>query len=101
MSAPEAKLRFGVVGLTSDHVWDMGDGLARLPEVEVVSAADGHAELRAQAESRWGLRRTYQTHEQLLDSELPDAILVCCDNAGKAAVVECAAQHGVHVYQDK
>jgi predicted dehydrogenase len=101
LSAPSAKLRFGVVGLTSDHVWDMGDGLARLPEVEIVGAADGYPELRAQAEQRWSLQRTYKTHEQLLDAERPDAILVCCDNAGKAAVVECAARHGVHVYQDK
>ena len=27
------KLRFGVVGMSSDHVWTMGDGLAALPEV--------------------------------------------------------------------
>lgn len=96
-----AKLRFGVVGLTSDHVWGMGDGLAALPEVEIIAAADGYPELRAQAERRWGLARTYDDHEQLLDAEQPDAVLVCCDNAGKAAVVESAAQRGVHVYQDK
>jgi predicted dehydrogenase len=97
----DRKLRFGVVGLTSDHVWDMGDGLAALPEVEIVAASDGYPELREQAARRWGLERTYEGHDQLLDAGRPDAILVCCDNAGKAAVVEAAARRGVHVYQDK
>jgi predicted dehydrogenase len=97
----EVKLRFGVVGLTSDHVWGMGDGLAALPEVEIVSAADGYPEPREQAAGRWGLERTYEGHAELLERERVDAILVCCDNAGKAEIVECAASHGVHVYQDK
>lgn len=94
-------LRFGVVGLRSDHVWGMGDGLAALPEVEIVAAADGYPELRDQAAGRWRLARTYAGHQDLLDRERPDAILVCCDNAGKAEVVEAAAARGVHVYQDK
>ena len=34
------KLRFGIAGMTSDHVWNMGDGLAALPEVEMVAGAE-------------------------------------------------------------
>ena len=95
------KLRFGVVGLTSDHVWGMGDGLARLPGVEIVAASDGYPELREKAAKQWNLEQTYEGCDELLDSVKPDAILVCCDNAGKAAVVKSAAQRGVHIYQDK
>ncbi len=29
--AETRKLRFGIAGMTSDHVWGMGDGLAALP----------------------------------------------------------------------
>ena len=94
-------LRFGVVGLSSDHVWGMGDGLAAQPEVEIVAAADFYPELREQAATRWGIDRTYEGHQALLEEERPDAILICCDNAGKAEVVEAAAARGVHVYQDK
>jgi predicted dehydrogenase len=99
--AAARKLRFGVVGLTSDHVWDMGDGLAALPEVQIVAASDGYPELREKAAAQWGLEHTYEGTDELLDGARPDAILVCCDNAGKAAVVESAARRGVHVYQDK
>ncbi len=95
------KLRFGVVGMTSDHVWTMGDGLAALPEVELVAGAEPYPELRERAQKQWGLRNTYADYAMMLDREELDAILVCCDNAGKADVVEAAARHDVHVYQDK
>jgi hypothetical protein len=42
-------LRFGVVGLSSDHVWGMGDGLTALPEFELLGAADRNPELRDKA----------------------------------------------------
>lgn len=95
------QLRFGVVGLTSDHVWGMGDGLAALPEVELVGAADPHAELRERSATQWGLSATFDDAGPLLETLRPDAILVCCDNAAKPDVVAKAAAHGVHVYQDK
>lgn len=97
----ERKLRFGVVGLTSDHVWGMGDGLAALPGVDIVAASDGYAELRERSSKQWNIDQTYDSCDELLDTAKPDAILVCCDNAGKAAVVQSAARRGVHVYQDK
>src|SRR5919204_4834263 len=95
------KLRFGVVGMSSDHVWAMGDGLARLPEVELVAGAEGYPELRERATQQWGLARTYADHAAMLDREELDAILVCTDNASKADIAEAAARRGVHVYQDK
>ena len=58
MPANTHKIRFGVVGMTSDHVWRMGDGLAALPEVEMVAAADFYPELRERATKQWGLQRT-------------------------------------------
>ena len=94
-------LRFGVAGMTSDHVWEMGDGLAAVPGVALVAAADPHPALRERAARRWGLPATYPDHRALLAGERLDAVLVCCDNAAKAEVVEAAAERGVHVYQDK
>ncbi len=95
------RLRFAIVGMTSDHVWFLGDDLAALPEVELVAAAEPYAELRERGAAKWGLQRTYEDYQTLLDKETLDAILVCGDNAGKAAIVEAAAARGVHVYQDK
>jgi predicted dehydrogenase len=95
------KFRFGVVGLSSDHVWKMGDGLAQHARVDVVAAADDVAALRRRAADRWGLTRTYASHRALFEAESVDAVLVCCDNAAKAGIVEEAAGRGVHVYLDK
>ena len=94
-------LRFGIVGMTSDHVWNMGDGIAALPEVELVAAAEPYAELRSQGTERWKLKQTYEDYETMLGHEELDAILVCGDNAGKAEIAEAAAKRKIHVYQDK
>src|SRR5881275_73172 len=95
------KLRFGIAWMTSDHVWSMGDGLAALPEVEMVAGAEPYAELRERATRQWSLQRTYEDLRAMLDGEELDALLVCGDNAGKADIAEAAAQRGIHVYQDK
>jgi predicted dehydrogenase len=95
------KFRFGIVGMTSDHVWAMGDGLAALPEVEMVAGAEPYLELRERAMQRWGLQRTYEDFQVMLEREELDAILVCSDNASKADIAGAAARRGIHVYQDK
>jgi predicted dehydrogenase len=79
----------------------MGDGLAALPEVELVAGAEAYPELRERAAQQWGLQRTYDDFGRMLDAEQLDAILVCTDNAAKADVAEAAARRKVHVYQDK
>ena len=94
-------LRFGIAGMTSDHAWGMGDGLAALPEVELVAGAEPYAELRERATQQWGLQRTYADFDKMLAEENLDAILVCGDNASKADIAEAAARRKVHVYQDK
>ena len=97
----KGKLRFGIAGMTSDHVWGMGDGLVSLPEVELVAAAEPYVELRQQGAKRWGFERTYADAEAMLEREELDAIMVCGDSASKAPIAEAAARRGVHVYQDK
>jgi len=99
--ATTKKLRVGIVGMSSDHVWAMGDGLAAQPEVELVAGAEGYSELRERARERWNLRTVYPDPEKMLDREELDAILVCTDNASKADIAEAAARRGIHVYQDK
>ena len=88
---PQARrLRFGIAGMSSDHVWGMGDGLAALPEVELVAGAEPYPELRQRATAQWGLARTYESFTTMLDQEELDAVLVCTDNASKAEVAEAA-----------
>ena len=95
------KIRFGIVGMTSDHVWGMGRRLGALPAVELVAAADPHEELRNRAREQFGVKALYADDRAMYEKEKVDAVLVCCDNAGKADIVEEASKRGVHVYQDK
>jgi predicted dehydrogenase len=99
--AEARKLRFGIAGMTSDHVWGMGNGLAELPEVELVAGAEPYPELRERATQEWKLARSYDNYQAMLDREELDAILVCADNAAKTEIAEAAARKKVHVYQDK
>src|ERR1043166_2292439 len=87
--------------MSSDHVWWMGDGLAAQPDVELVAAAETYPELRQQGVERWKLQNTYPDMESMFASERLDAILICSDNLSKAAIVEAAAGHKIHVYSDK
>jgi predicted dehydrogenase len=94
-------IKVGIVGMTSDHVWGMAANLGALPAVELVTGADPHQELREQVQERYDLRTVYSDYGEMFEKEEIDAILACGDNAGKADIVEAAAEHGVHVYQDK
>ncbi|TAK21806.1 MAG: Gfo/Idh/MocA family oxidoreductase [Chloroflexota bacterium] len=95
------KIRVGLVGLSSDHIWAMGDGLAAQPEVEIVTAAESYEELCEQVTARWNLTSTYPDATSMFAAEQVDAILICGDNASKADIVEAAAARKIHVYSDK
>ncbi len=94
-------LKMGIVGMTSDHVWNMARNLAALPTVDLITGAESYEELRQQAQERFHLNTVYGDHHEMFAKEELDAIVVCSDNAAKADIVEEAAQHGVHVYLDK
>ena len=95
------KIRMGIVGMTNDHVWSMGQSLAALPTVELVAGAEPHVELREQVRARFGLQTVYDDYRAMFARERLDAILVCSDNASKVTIIEEAAKHGLHVYADK
>jgi predicted dehydrogenase len=96
-----AKTRFAVVGMSSDHVWYMGDGLAGIDEVELVAVVDADADLRQRGRDRWSAENAYADYVDMFERERPDAILVCGDNASKPGIVELATARGIHIYQDK
>ncbi|MFG1706947.1 Gfo/Idh/MocA family protein [Nonomuraea sp. M3C6] len=94
-------LRFGVVGLSSDHVWHLLDALRRQDGVEVVAVAEPSPALRERAATEIPGVTGHESAGQLLDCGSLDAVLVCCDNAAKAVVVPAALARGIAVYQDK
>jgi predicted dehydrogenase len=94
-------LKMGIVGMTSDHVWNMGANLAALPAVELTTGSEPYQKLRQRAQEQFHLSTVHEDYTEMLEKEDLDAIVVCGDNASKADIVEAAAKHGVHVYLDK
>ena len=76
-------VKLGICGLTSDHVWDMGDGFAGIDGVQIAAVADPHAELCERAAARWRGARTFATAEALLDGAGVEAVLACGDKRGQ------------------
>ena len=87
--------------MTSDHVWGMTSRLGDLPNVEIVAGADPHDDLLVRFREQFGVNRLYTDHREMYQNENVDAILICADNAAKVGLIEEAARHTVHVYQDK
>ena len=62
-----SRLRVGVLGLTHDHVWANLDHLSKLPEAELVGAAEPAAELREKFRDRYGDKLVASDYDALLE----------------------------------
>jgi len=99
--ADPRRIRIGVAGLTSDHVWSLVGSLRALPAVDVVAVAEPRAALRRRAADAVPGLDEYEEPEAMLAAQRLDAVLVCAENAAKARIAAAALDRGVAVYQDK
>jgi predicted dehydrogenase len=99
--AEPRRIRVGVVGLTSDHVWSLIDSLRALPAVEVVAVAEPRQALRRHATAAVPGLAEHDEPEAMMTAERPDAVLVCAENAAKPHIAITALKQGIAVYQDK
>lgn len=99
---PSKKLKVGIIGtgwIAESHI----ESYKRMPDVEVVAAADlipGKAEAFFK---RYGVEgvRLYPDHKAMLDSEQLDAVSVCTYNATHAECTIYALEKGVNVLLEK
>lgn len=91
--------RVGILGLHHDHVWDHFPDLLKSEQVELVGAADPNQELLDKAEKYVG--QGYRDYLDLLEAELPDAVLIFSSNRGGADLAVTALERGVHVMIEK
>lgn len=96
----QAKLRFAVVGLVHDHVWNMLPQFIATDAVEPVAAVDPNPPLTARACREFGFAHALQRPERLWELH-PDMVLCCTPNNATADVVEAAARHGVAIMVEK
>ena len=96
-----AKLRVAAMGMAHDHLWSNLKQAQALEGVEVVAGSDPNPALQARFRERTGLSNVYAEHEQMLDRERPDAVLVFSSNAEHRELVELAAGRGIHTLVEK
>lgn len=94
-----AALNLGLVGL-GDMGWRHVEALLRIPGVRVPAVADLRSEVLENAERTWGVR-TYDSWEQLLDSERIDGLVISTPPAAHAAPALAAMTRGLAVFIEK
>ncbi len=93
-------LKIGVLGLTHDHVWGNLDELKETVGARLVAVADPHLPLLQDAKQKHGCA-TYESYQELVQSQQLDAVWLFSDNATNVELVEQAASQGLHAMVEK
>ena len=94
-------LRVAVSGLKHGHVRGAIEIARQDPGVELVAIAESEDEYRADFEQATGLDVAYRTHEELLDAEQFDVLVVCEEFANRGPTAIAGLKAGKHVFVDK
>lgn len=101
-SAHAEAVRLGVVGGGLVAQVAHLPALGTLPGLFDLSAlAEPSARVREQLTRRYGIGRTFATHEEMLERARLDAVLICSPNATHAQAVMAAIDAGLHVLVEK
>lgn len=93
-------LKIATLGLHHDHVWSNLEELQATGRAELVAAADADAELLEQYRSKFP-GNTYESYEQLLDSEELDAVYIFASNKLSEDLTVMACERGLHCLVEK
>ncbi len=93
--------RLGIAGLVHDHVWHELQNWVATGRVQIKAVADPHPPLRQRAREEFGVDVFFDNPQQMLAETALDIVEVCTSNADHAAVVEAAADRGVHCKIEK
>jgi phthalate 4,5-cis-dihydrodiol dehydrogenase len=98
-SAPAKNLRFGIAGLGVGGSMALS-GLRRMPDTELVAAADVRPEAQAMFRQRYE-GRAYDSVEKMCEDPEVDVVWVATPNHLHCEHVVTAANHGKHVICEK
>jgi len=87
--------------MVHDHIWSELNNWKKLPNVEIVAAADKNAPLRDRIQKEYGVHRTYASLQEMLDNEELDIVQAAAENNAGAQIVEACASRGIHVISEK
>ena len=93
--------KVGVAAMVHDHVWGELAHWKAMPNVELVAAGDVNAPLRDRARQEFGVARTYDTWQEMIEREELDVVQAASENSVGADIVEACAAKGIHVISEK
>ncbi len=110
----EKKFRVGVIGFGHMHINDVMRRFNELSTIEWVACADTVPDVpetsdatftrawnRRYARETIGIPKVYDDYREMLEREQFDLVLVYCENAKHAEVVEAVAAKGAHMVVEK
>ena len=94
-------IRIAVLGMAHDHLWSNLKHLADLDDAELVAGADSNPTSIKKFTELTGCESVYDSYEQLIESEKPDAVFGFSATAHHPDIVELCASKGIHVMVEK
>ncbi len=106
MSASSAEvarlvIRVAVVGCGAISKLHHIPNLKTIPSAELVALCDENPKTLEEVGNRFGVNKLYTSHEDLLDREQVDAVVVATPTPTHCQVVTYAASRGVHIFCEK
>ncbi len=106
-------IKAAIIGFSHMHVNEVALYITECPDMELIAIADAPSDLDAIPPLRytplWNLqnvkenycKNTYESYEEMLDTEKPDIAFILTENVQKPDVVEACAARGVNVCIEK
>jgi len=95
------KLRVACVGAGSVARWAHMPAYQAIGDIEIVAVSDVNVERAKEMAASCDIPRSYETHQEMFETEQLDCVSVCTPNAFHAPVAVAALEAGIHVICEK
>jgi predicted dehydrogenase len=96
--------KIGILGLVHDHIWIFyQNDVKEIENCEITCASDPNKDLLERATKEYGVspESLYTSHDEMLEKEDLDAVLVFAPSNQHGVLTEKAARKGLHVMVEK
>jgi virulence factor len=95
------KVRIAFIGAGKQANWRHYPSVASLPDADIVALCDWNADKAEETAKRWGVPKTYQRMEEMVEEEDPDALYIIMGPNAVQEPVMYALGQGKHVFIEK
>ena len=95
------KVRVAFIGAGRQANWRHYPSVASQPDAEIVAIADLVPEKADETAKRWGVPKTYQSYEKMIEETDPQAVYIIMGPEYVQQPVTYALRHGRHVFIEK